>query len=200
MKNHCWVRQAFSICLTVSVFAASSFVALALPGKATAELMVNGRSLNGEAASVYVNGEVARTGRSIFSSSMVTTPDSASAIVNINKVAKIELAPGSSAIVTFDSNSASLNLSAGSVTVLNAAEGVMVTTADGETANLVSGEAVSAAGTKARQTDDDDRGGAAWWLWALVFGGAAAGIIYTAVSNDNRTALGGGGTVISPVR
>lgn len=168
-------------------------VALAGTDKIAAELLVTGKNVN-----VQVNGEVAQSGRSIFSSNTITTPDNASAIINLGKLGKIELAPNTTFSINYNENGISGNLSAGRLTVLNATGNVMVNTLNGQTFNLKAGETANASGKK--QDDDDDDGGSAWWIWAAVFGGAIAGIVIAATSDNNRIALGGGTTVVSPVR
>ena len=69
-----------------------------------------------------MNGEPAKSGRTIFSSSTISTPEDAGAIVNLGKAGRIELAPNTIFSVTFDDRSASGDLTAGSVSVLNATE------------------------------------------------------------------------------
>jgi hypothetical protein len=160
--------------------------------KVSGELTVAG---NG----VLVNGEAAQSGRSIFSSSTVTTPADASAIVGVGKLGKIEVAPNSSVSLSFDEKGISGNLSSGKITVLGAANAVNVTTVNGSTVSLTAGQSVLASGL-AQQTDDDDDGGTAWWAFAAVLIGASALIIYAATSDNDRIALGGTGTVVSPVR
>jgi hypothetical protein len=198
MNSKLWIRKALSMCLSVAILATYSMVALAGPGKAAGELAVSGKTVNGEAPFVFINGEVSRTGRSVFSGSTITTSDSSNAVINLSKLGKIELAPNTALNLTFNENGITGNLTSGTVSVLGAAENVTINTLDGKTVQLAAGQSVSASG---RQDDDDDdhHGGAAWWVWGGIFGGAAAVILWTALS-DNDVAIGGGGTVISPTR
>jgi hypothetical protein len=191
MNSKLWIRKALSACLSISLLATCSAVALA-NSKVSGELTVAG---NG----VLVNGEAAQSGRSIFSSSTVTTPADASAIVGVGKLGKIEVAPNSSVSLSFDEKGISGNLSSGKITVLGAANAVNVTTVNGSTVSLTAGQSVLASGL-APQTNDDDDGGTAWWAFADVLIGASALIIYAATSDNDRIALGGTGTVVSPVR
>jgi len=191
MNSKLWIRKALSACLSISLLATCSAVALA-NSKVSGELTVAG---NG----VLVNGEAAQSGRSIFSSSTVTTPADASAIVGVGKLGKIEVAPNSSVSLSFDEKGISGNLSSGKITVLGAANAVNVTTVNGSTVSLTAGQSVLASGL-AQQTDDDNDGGTAWWAFAAVLIGASALIIYAATSDNDRIALGGTGTVVSPVR
>jgi len=200
MNSRLWIRRALSMCLVVAVYTTYSMVALAGTDRIAGELTVTGNGMNGETPSVTVNGETAKSGRSIFSSSLIATPENAGAVINLGKNGVIELAPNTTFAVTFDDNSVSGSLTSGKLTVLGSSTGVSVKTLAGNVIKLAAGESVNASG-KAQDSDDDDNdGGAAWWAWALVFGGAAAGVLIAAVNADNRVSLGGTATTISPVR
>jgi hypothetical protein len=173
-------------------------VALAAPGKVAGELTVSGKNVNGESPFVLVNGETARSGRSVFSGSTITTPETSSAVMNLGKMGKIELAPATSLTLTFDDKGIFGDLTSGKVTVLGASESVAIKTINGNTVHLSAGQSVAASG-KAQDDDDDNDGSGAWWIWAAVFGGAAVVILWTALS-DQDIALGDTGTVISPTR
>jgi hypothetical protein len=192
MNSKLWIRKALSACLSISLLATCSAVALANSAKVAGELTVAG---NG----VLVNGESAQSGRSIFSSSTITTPESAGAIVGFGKLGKIEIAPNSSVSLSFDEKGISGNLSSGKITVLGAANAVNVTTLNGTNVSLTAGESVLASGL-AQDKDDDGHGGAAWWGFAVVLAAAGALIIYAATSDNDRIALGSGGTIVSPTR
>lgn len=196
MDSKLWIRKALSSCLCVAVLVTYSMVALANSGKIAGELTVSGKNVKGETPFVLINGETAKSGRSVFSSSTIVTPDDATAVVSLGKLGKIELAPKSTVTLSFDGKSINSELTAGQITVLGAAEGVGVKTADGNTVKLLAGESLTASG----KAQTGGGGGAAWWVWAAVFGGAAVGIIYAATRADNRVDLGGNGTVVSPTR
>jgi hypothetical protein len=198
MNSKLWIRKALSMCLSVALLATYSMVALAGPGKAAGELAVSGKNINGEAPFVFVNGEVARSGRSVFSGSTITTSESTNAVINLSKLGKIELAPNTAINLTFDEKGISGALTSGTVSVLGATENVNITTPNGKTVQLAAGQSVSASG-KQDDDDDDDHGGAAWWIWGGIFGAAAVVIIWTALS-DGEIETGGGGTVVSPTR
>lgn len=195
MNSKLWIRKALSLCLSVAILATYSMVALANSGKVAGELLTTGPN----ASSVTVNGESAKAGRSIFSSSTIITPENANAVVNLGKLGKLSLAPNTTATINFDENGVSGDLAAGKLTVLGAANAVSIKMLDGSTVMLNSGETAAANGRAQDDDDDDDDGGAAWWGFAAIFGGAAAVILWTA-TRDGRADLGGGGTVISPVR
>jgi hypothetical protein len=197
MNSKLWIRKALSLCLCVAVLATTSMVALAGSKKVAGELTVSGKDINGEAPFVLVNGEAARSGRSIFSASTITTSDTAGAVINLGKLGKVELAPKTILTLTFDETGVAGNLSAGVVSLFGTSDKVSITTPDGNTVQLSAGESVAASGKL--QDDDDDDGGSAWWLYALIFGGAAGGILWAALS-DNDVSIGTGGTVVSPTR
>jgi hypothetical protein len=196
MNSKVWIRKALSLCLTVAILATYSMVALAGTEKIAGELLVSGKNINGETPFVKVNGEVAQSGRSIFTSSTIATPQNASAVINLGKIGKIELAPNTILALSFNDKNISGDLLAGRVTVLSASDTVSVKTLDGKLLQLGIGESA----TTAAEDDDDDDDGAGWWVWALVFGGAIAGIVIAATSDNNRVALGGSTTVVSPTR
>lgn len=179
------------MCLVVAIVATYSMVALAGDNNTVGEISVSGDN-------VTVNGETAKSGRTIFTSSTITTSENSAAIVNVAKVGKVRIAPKSTLTVSFDKSGISGNLSNGKVTVLNTTNNVNITTPGGKVANLKTGE--SAATAKQDDDDDNNGGGSAWLLWALVFGGAAAAIVIAATSDNNRVQLGGGTTVVSPTR
>lgn len=195
MNSKLWMRRAISSGLMVAILATYSMVALASNDKAAGELTVSSRSFSGEVSSVTVNGEAAKSGRTVFSSSTIVTPENSSAVINMGKAGQIEIAPNSNVTLSFDSSSAHADLSSGSVTVLNSVNGISVT-ANGSTSVLPAGSSASASG--GGQTTSTGTG-SAWWLWAIVFGGAAVGVI-VAASRGNNIRLGGNGTVVSPTR
>ena len=199
MNSKLLIRKALSMCLVVATIATYSMVTLASSEKVVGELFISGKNLSGETAFVKVNGEAAQNGRAVFSSSTIVTPNDASAVINLGKIGKIELAPATTLGLTFNENGISGDLLAGRVTVLNASDKVSIKTLDG----VVSLNAGESATTGKAQDDDNEEvsdGGSAWIVWAIVLGGAAAGVIIAATSDNNRVQLGGGTAVISPTR
>ena len=196
MNSKLWIQKALSSCLVVAIIATYSMVALGNTTKAAGELLVTGKNIDG----VTVNGESAKTGRSVFSASTIATTENAGAIINLGTVGKIELAPNTVLTVNFNDKGITGNLASGRVTVLGAASTVGITTVDG-TMNLTAGESATAAGKDDDKSKKADTGGAAWWIWGAIFAGAAVGVIYAAtVGNDNSIQLGGSTTVASPNR
>ena len=190
------IRKTLTLCLAVAVFATYSMVALAASDRIVGELSISGKNVQGENPTVTVNGENAQNGRSIFSSSTIATSPNASAIISVAKVGKIELAPDTTIIVSFDENAFNGDLITGKVTALGVSENVSVKTPDGKNVKLNAGESAIAGQT---QTNTNSGGGA--WIWyALIFGGAAAAVLIAATSDNNRTAVGGNTVIVSPLR
>jgi len=200
MNSKVWIRKALSMCLVVATIATYSMVALAGSERVAGELSVSGKIINGETPFVKVNGEAAQSGRSIFSSSIIATPENASATVNIGKAGKIELAPNTTLALSFDDKGISGDLLAGRVTVLNSSDTVDIKTLDGTIVKLNAGNSAVATGKVQDDDDSDNDGGSAVFIWAAILGGAAVGIIIAATTDNNRIAVGGNSLVISPTR
>ncbi|HEX8737000.1 MAG TPA: hypothetical protein VF721_16840 [Pyrinomonadaceae bacterium] len=172
-------------------------VGLASPDKLVGELTVSGKAVSGEIPVVTVNGEAAQSGRAIFSTSTITTSETSSAVINLGKIGRIELAPKTTISVTFNEKGLNGDLASGKVTALSA-DNVSIKTPDGKVTKLSAGESVMA---QQQKTDDDDNdGGAAWWVFALILGGAAAAVVIAATTDNNDINLGGGTVVVSPSR
>jgi hypothetical protein len=190
------IRKTLTLCLAVAVFATYSMVALAASDKIVGELSISGKNVQEENPTVTVNGENAQNGRSIFSSSTIATSPNASAIISVAKVGKIELAPDTTIVVSFDENGFNGDLITGKITALGVSENVSVKTPDGKSVKLNAGESAVAGQT---QTNTNSGGGA--WIWyALIFGGAAAAVLIAATTDNNRTAVGGNTVIVSPLR
>jgi hypothetical protein len=182
----------------MTITASYSMVALAGSNKAVGELMVTGGSIAGQTSSVTVNGEPAASGRAIFSSSTISTPDAVGAAVNLGKAGKIELAPNSTFTLNIENNAIGGDLTAGSITVLSSAQAVSVKILSGEVLQLNAGQTATAVGGTAAQTTANS-GGVDWWVYALIFGGATVGIILAATAGNDST-FGNGAITVSPVR
>ncbi len=194
MRTRTLRKRALSVLLMTAVVGCYSMVALAGDTKMAAEIVVSGA----KDSIVTVNGEATKSGRTIFSSSTIATSADASAVINVKNVGKLKLAPNTTTVVNFDEKGITGNIVQGKLTVLSASEAVNITAPNGKVANLVAGESV----LTVRQDDDedDDAGSGTWFIWALVLGGAAAAIVLAATSDNNTVDLGGGTTVVSPIR
>jgi len=166
-------------------------VALANSGRIAGELTVSGRNINGEPATVMVNGEAANSGRSIFPSSTIMTPENTSAVVSLGKAGQIELAPNSTLNLTFDDKTVNGELTAGQLTVLGSLGTVNIRTADGKTTTLKSGEMITASG-KAQTTSNASSN---WWIWAVVAAAAVVIVVVAVTAGDDDD-----DQVVSPTR
>lgn len=197
MDRKQWIRQTLTLCLAIAITATYSMVTLAASDRIVGELSISGKNVQGKSA-VTVNGEAAQTGRSIFSSSTITTSPDASATISVAKVGRIEIAPDTTIAISFNEKGFSGDLITGKVTALGVSEDVSIKTPDGKTVKLNAGESAVAGQTQTQTTTN--RGGGAWIWYALIFGGAAAAILIAATTDNNRTAVGGNTTIVSPLR
>lgn len=227
MSKTGFIRSVTATSLAVAIFASSSMLALAAPGKAEmGELVVSGGS---SSAAVTVNGEAANTGRTVFSSNTITTAADAGATINLGKLGQVELSPNSSMNLTFNETGISGTLAHGRIKVSGANDitaniqtktGLVTADSnqaksftvsfDGAKTDVASeagivtlNEAGKATKVGKQTTADDDKGvfgvGSAF-VYAVVFGAAAAAIIYTATRDSNEISLGGSSTPVSPTR
>lgn len=114
-----WFHHAVTLCLLFAISISSSMVALAKTDKSLAgELIVSGRSENGERPFALLNGERAFSGRTFFSSGVFETSENA-AVIKLGKLGYLELSPNSVLELSFTENSISGKLSAGDVKVFN---------------------------------------------------------------------------------
>jgi hypothetical protein len=188
MKNMDFIRyskKAVSVSLLVAMTLASSMFTLASSSKPIGELVITGG--NSDGASVTVNGEPAKSGRTIFASSTITTPEGVSVLVNLGKAGKIELGPNTTFSIDGDGNVAQGSLTAGNVSVLNASQGVSVKTLTGDTVTLNAGETADASSSSATKAGKRGPGGLDWWYWAAIIGGATAIVIIIATRDDNNS-------------
>jgi len=199
MNSKLLLKKAITSGVALTLIATYSLVALANSGKVVGELIVNGSSAIGEGPFVTVNGDPAKNGRSVFSSSTIQTPAEFGAVINIGKTGKIELAPKSTLVIKFDDSTISGELTFGSVTVLNSAREVQVTTL-ADVVTLNAGETVAADAAKpSKQT----KGGGGPHFSAAALAAIFGGIVIAAVlltNKGNNNTLTGITTVISPVR
>jgi hypothetical protein len=178
----------------VAIYATYSMVTLASTEKIAGELLISGKN-----SSVKVNGETAQSGRSVFTASTISTPENTSAIINLGKLGKLELAPNTTVNISFTEKGINGDLLSGKITVIGTNNVVNIRTTEGKIVELNAGESVTA-GKQQDDDDDDDDAGAAWWVWTAIFGGAIAAVVIAATSDNNRIALGGGTVVVSTNR
>ena len=125
MISKTWSRKPLAACVAVAILSVYTMVVLASPAaKApSAELLVTGQ--------VMVNGENAFSG-TLFSDSTISTAAKSSATVNLSKLGRVEVAPGTGLKLSFNDKSVLGLLENGSAQV-STLSGVAVnfTTADG---------------------------------------------------------------------
>lgn len=154
---------------------------LAASNKPIGELIVTGG--NSDGATVTVNGEPAKSGRTVFASSTITTPEGTSAVINMGKAGKIELSPNTTFSMDGDAQG---NLTSGNVTLLTASQGVNVKTLAGGMVTLNAGETANANSSTSAKAAKPGPGGLDWWYWAAIIGGATAVIIIIATRDDDN--------------
>lgn len=201
-----WPCKAVSFSLIVALFLTTSMIALAAPGKAlSGEIIVSGTdSITG--STVMLNGEPAVSGRTFFTSAVISTPENRTATVNLGKLGRVSLSPSSTLSLSLAENAINGELSAGQMQVYGK-DGVAVNikTPDNRVTNKVgqpsnfavdlrsgstvaTGEAELEKGESAKADMSDKE--KAWWVIGII---AAATIIIVVVVMDDDE-------VESPVR
>lgn len=184
MNLQLWTRKAVSAFVLAAIFTTSSTVALAGSGRVAAELTVNGKTVTGDEAVVLVNGEPAKSGRSIFSSTAISTPEDATAAVSIGKTGRLELGPNTSLNLIFDESSVDAELTSGKLTVTGSLGTVKVRTNDGKTTILQAGDSISASG-QTQAGRQSSSGSENWWIWVAVGAGVAAAVLIAVAASSN---------------
>lgn len=175
-KKASGLKRVTTFGLMLAVFISSTMFVLAAPdSKALAgEIIISG---SGDKSAVLFNGERTYSGRTFFSSGVIATPETSSAVVNLGKLGRINLAPNSNLSLNFTENTISGKLSSGQIKVFST-EGVSVNIETNDnavssqggvfTVNVQSGvtQAVAESGTislrnvppvpQQTPTDDDD--------------------------------------------
>ncbi len=185
--------KVVSFCLVVAMSATFSMVSLAGGPRIAGQVIVSGTSVPGETPAVLVNGEEAKSGRSIFSSSTIATNKNSSATVRLGGLGSLRIAPNSAFSLSFDENGIRGTLAKGSVMVLESSSKVAVSLPDGSVTDLTAGKTVSTS----TPDDDDDNDGSLLWLWAVIIAGTVTAVIFTAARNGNRINIGGSSAIVS---
>jgi len=125
-NNRPWLRYIAALSLTLSVFASSSMLALAATEKnLTGEIVIPGNTGNNDNPAVTLNGARVISGQTFFSSGVISTSETGSAIINLGNLGHINLAPNSALSLNFSDKKISGTLSAGQIKVFSK-EGVSV--------------------------------------------------------------------------
>jgi hypothetical protein len=185
-----WVKISTATIVATAVLATSSMAALTGPAL-SGELTVGGG--NAEGKTVLVNGEPATTGRTVIGSSTIVTPENVTATINFGKAGKIQLAPGTTFTIGSSLESLQGDLTAGDITVLNAANVVNVKTLTGDTVEINAGETASAASSAAQTNKQGGIGPKTWY--AIIAVASVAALIAIALHDSHRA-----GGVTSPIR
>lgn len=221
MKNRALtlIKQVTAVCLASAVLFSSSTLVLAGTGTKSnaAEIVVAG--LNGNAnSSVLLNGEPVLSGRTFYSSGVVSTLETGSATINLGKLGRIVVLPGSNLNLNFADNTIGGELSSGKIEVFNT-EGVSVNiksandviTNDSSLAGIMaidmrsgatqafasSGKAfVNNVPAQQKDDDDDDDGAGAFWLPVIFAGAVATAVVLVVMNQDDESDL----SPVSPVR
>ena len=191
-KKAVWLRSVTSFCLMLALLASTSMVALAVgENKSMAGvIIVNGENTISNDSFVTLNGERAFSGRTFFSSGVISTSEKAAATIKLGKLGYINLTPNSVLSVSISENNISGELSAGNAEVFNN-EGVTVNIKNTTTNAAV----IPSQQTQTTDDDDDDNNSALGPL--LVFAGIVAVAVIVVLRNkdddDDRR-------IVSPVR
>lgn len=186
-----FAKCGLSSVLVLAIVVTGSMVSLAASSKPIGELIVAGGSNN---ASVTVNGESAKSGRTLFANSTISTPEGMEAILSLGKTGKLQLAPNTTFSLASDAGTVAGSLVSGKITVLTSLGGITVNNLSGETVTLVAGESIEAnASSAVRQTGGS--GGLKPWHWAVIVGAAAAVIVIVLASRGDDDS-----TPVSPIR
>ena len=120
-KQGKWSRKTFSMCVMISLIAIYSMNVLAALPRFAGELTVPGKAL-GDKTLVNVNGSNVESGSLIFSSSIIRTPKSSEAIINLGKTGRVRLAPSTTLTLFFDENSLHGKLSGGKAYLMSSSD------------------------------------------------------------------------------
>ena len=166
-------------------------VSLVAQGKVVGELTVPIGSVE---SAVTVNGEVARSGRTLFANSVVETGDGAQAVISVGKGVKVQLAQYSKFSLASDPQPYLGTLAAGRITALSSAQGVSIRNSYGEVVKLNTGDSIEA-GSSSAVKQSGSIGGLEPWQLALIIGAAVAVVVIVVVASGGDD----DSTPVSPV-
>lgn len=211
-RLHLWT----SACLILAIFASSTTFIFAVPGgKTTAEIIVSGKSENGQGPYVNLNGEPVMSGRTFFSHGTLETTQITSANIHIHGLGRVSLSPDTRLSLGFAENNITGRLYAGSIQVFSqtgvsvkietpektfindpAVPGNLFVDITSREAQVFSenGDVFLEDGATAAQTQTGSSNRRRLWLPLLILGGAVtAAVIATLAGGDDDG-------VVSPVR
>lgn len=190
------IRKAITLPLCLTVLSAYSMVTQAIPARVVGALTVSQTVFDGTEPRVTVNGESARSGRSVFSSSVISTSGNAVASLYFGRLGSLEISPNSEVILSFDSDGITGRISKGRVNVLAAGGPIRLGNGSEGPTLLTSGESLV---SDSSMQDDDDadlkKKSVPSWVWAVLIGGVIAGVAAGASGGS-----GGSPRPVSPIQ
>lgn len=190
------IRKAVTLPLCISLLTAYSMVTLASPERVVGALTVSQVRFDGLEPRVSVNGESARSGRSVFSTSVISTSENATAILYFGKLGSLEISPNSEVTLSFDADGVYGRVANGRVFVLSAANPMRFESESNGARLLDSGDTLFV--DSAAQDDDDadlKKKSTPSWIWAVLVAGVVAGVALGAGGGS-----GGNPRPVSPVQ
>ncbi len=148
-----------SITLLLMICLANMLVFASVPSSSNSNLATSGILSVFDQDSAFVNGNIARDGTTILSGSEIKT-DKSGARINLNGLGSIDLAAGTSALLTFTSGQITLNISTGEARLVSI-KGVtgVLTTPEGEVLKTDPSMEVSTVGNNVDDKDYKDANG-----------------------------------------
>jgi hypothetical protein len=148
--------------LAVLVVLAIVNVSVLATGSATSGKLLFGKLVTSSNSPVLVNGGEAITGTTILSGAQLITPATGLAIVQLNKLGTVTIAPKSNVMLNSDAKNVTVTVASGDATV---------TTADGVKGTVVGANSGSPRSAKPMPTDADTARN--WGIAGVAVGGAA---------------------------
>jgi hypothetical protein len=184
-----WAFRALTFTL-LSALISCSITVFAAP-KAIGELSITPIH-SAEGPTVTVDGIAATNGRTLFASSVVSTPEDYGAVINLSNSGRLQLDPKTTFTLSDEGSTGIGDLKSGSVTLLSSNQPLTVKTLSGGLVTLNVGETVDAHSQGASRRSS---GSMPSWGWAALVGAVVAVVIIAVVvsqGNDNGQ--------VSPVR
>jgi hypothetical protein len=115
---------AFSFLLNVHVFADLAKLGnKKAPPQSTTQQPISGQLATVRQAKILVNGNITPSGATIFSGSQLQTPESVGAAIMVGSLGRVDIAPKTTLVVTFTSETMEIDLTAGCV-ILSTEKGI----------------------------------------------------------------------------
>lgn len=221
-KSIAFLRYITTGVLLITVFVSTSMLTLAAEKKIAGEIIVSAGGNNPDKPAVLLDGARVLSGQTFFSTGVISTSETGSAIVNLGKLGHIKLSAGSALSLNLTENNISGNLSAGQIKIFsNKGVAVNIKTVDGIVNNNANQKGVYtidvSSGTiktaiqegsislnngttntplqSGQQSDDDDDDDNDYLVPLLVVAGIAAVVTIILVANNDDD-----DEVTSPVR